>query len=61
MLQGVHQILRFFPKNSRKFATSPSPALGCYWLFIALRALKVTYLDVGEGGAAVNCEKHNFS
>ena len=23
----------FFSKNSRKFATSPSPALGCYWLY----------------------------
>ena len=22
-----------FYKNSRKFATSPSPALGCYWLY----------------------------
>ena len=25
------------------------------------RALKVSYSDVGEGGVAVNCEKHNFS
>ena len=24
---------------------------------IALRALKVSYSDVGEGGVAVNCEK----
>ena len=23
----------FFPKNSRKFVTSPSTALGCYWLY----------------------------
>ena len=23
----------FFSKNSRKFATSPSPAFGCYWLY----------------------------
>ena len=23
----------FFSKNSLKFATSPSPALGCYWLY----------------------------
>ena len=23
----------FFSKNSRKFAPSPSPALGCYWLY----------------------------
>ena len=23
----------FFFKNSKKFATSPSPALGCYWLY----------------------------
>ena len=56
---------------SRKFATSPSSALGCYWSYknyqpiglytrIALRALKVSYSDVGEGGVAVNCEKTHF-
>ena len=27
---------------------------------IALRALKVSYIDVGEGGVAVNCEKTQF-
>ena len=27
-----------FSKNSRKFATSPSPALGCYWLYKKLPA-----------------------
>ena len=27
---------------------------------IALRALKVSYSDVGEGGVAVNCEKTQF-
>ena len=27
---------------------------------IALRALKVSYNDVGEGGVAVNCEKTQF-
>ena len=31
-IQGVHQILCFFSKNSQKFATYPSPALGSYWL-----------------------------
>ena len=61
----------FFSKNSRKFASSPSPALGCYWLYkklssigvyahIALRALTVSYSDVGEGGDAVKCEKTQF-
>ena len=32
------------------------------WLYscIALRALKVSYSDVGEGGVAVNCEKTQF-
>ena len=30
----------FFSKNSRKFATSPSPALGCYWLYKKLPANK---------------------
>ena len=44
----------FFSKNSRKFATSPSPAL---YTRIALRALKVSYSDVGEEGVTVNCEK----
>ena len=35
---SLHQIITgcslniVFSKNSRKFATSPSPALGCYWL-----------------------------
>ena len=54
---------------SKILETSPSPALGCYWLYkklpanrsdytrIALRALKVPYSDVGDGGVAVNCEK----
>ena len=64
-----------FSKNSRKFSNSPSPALGCYWLYkklvanrsdgtlslLCLRALEVSYSDVGEGRAAVNYEKHNFS
>ena len=27
-----------FSKNSRKFATSPSPALDCYWLYNELLA-----------------------
>ena len=32
------------------------------WLYtcIALRALKVSYSDVGEGGVAMNCEKTQF-
>ena len=63
----------FFSKNSRKFATSPSPALGCYWLYKnyqpigvavhshCVRALKVSYSDVGKGGVAENCEKTTFS
>ena len=57
----------FFSKTPRKFATSPSPALGCYWLYkklpatrIVLRAFKVSNSDVGEGGVAVNCEKAQF-
>ena len=57
-----------FPENSRKFATSPSPALGCYWLYKILPAngsdctlaLKVSYSDEGEGGVAGNCEKTPF-
>ena len=58
----------FFSKNSRKFATSPSPALGCYWLYKKLPANRSDctialrwelYSDVGE--VAVKCEKHNFS
>ena len=62
-----------FSKNSRKSATSPSVALGCYWLYkkitsqlewlwirIALRALRVSYSNVGEGGVTVNCEKNTI-
>ena len=45
----------YFSKNFRKVATSPSPELGCYWLY----KKSVMYRDVGEGGVAVNCE--NFS
>ena len=69
-VQGVNKIL-CFPKNSRKFATPPSPALDCYWLYqklsansgdcsLPLRALKVSYSDSGEGGVAVNCEKNSI-
>ena len=32
----------FFSKNSRKFATSTSPALGCYWLYKKLPANRRT-------------------
>ena len=62
-----------FFKNSRKFATSPSPALGCYWLYNknyqpkgvtvhshCVESSEVSYTDVGEGGVAVNCEKTHF-
>ena len=44
-VQGVHWIL-CFPKNSRKFATFPSPALGCYWLCKKLPACIILF--VGE-------------
>ena len=32
----------FFSKNSRKFATSPSPALDCYWLYKNYQPIGVT-------------------
>ena len=32
------QIQGIFSKNSRKFATSPSPELGCHWLYKKLPA-----------------------
>ena len=64
----------FFSKNSRKFATSPLPTVGCYLLYkklpanrndctlaFALRALKVSYSDVGEGRVEMNCEKTHLS
>ena len=35
---GCSSIIVYFSKNSRKFATSPSPALGCYWLYKKLTA-----------------------
>ena len=31
-----------FSKNSRKFATIPSPALGCYWLYKNYKPMDVT-------------------
>ena len=31
--RATEHILCFFPKNSQYFATSPSPALVCYWLY----------------------------
>ena len=58
-----------FFSNSRNIATSPSPALGCYyWLYKKLpEPIGVTVhsycvrsfesRDVGEGGVAVNFEK----
>ena len=57
--------------GSSVFCHLPSPALNCYWLYrdllanrsdchIALRALKVSYSDVGEGGVAVKCEKNTI-
>ena len=49
-----------FSMNSRKVATAPSPALGCYLWYKKLqasKALKVSYSNVDEGGVAVNCEK----
>ena len=62
-----------FSKNSRKFATSPTPALGCYWFYknyqpmgVALHSRCVESFEgllqqyVGEGGVAVNCEKTQF-
>ena len=62
----------FFSKNSLKFATTPSPALRCFWLYkklianrlftrIALRALTVSYSDVAREGLQWIVEKHNFS
>ena len=48
---GCSLNIDLFSKNSRKFPTSPSPALGFGWL----------YSDVGEGGVAVYCKKKHFS
>ena len=59
-----------FSKNSRKFATSPSPALACFWLYRKLPSnrsdctlelrweLWRSLSDVGEGLVALNCEKN---
>ena len=47
---GCSLNIDLFSKNSRKFPTSPSPALGFGWL----------YSDVGEGGVAVYCKKKQF-
>ena len=41
-LRGTYRVFIkycvFSSKNSGKFATSPSPALGCYWLYKKWRA-----------------------
>ena len=65
---GYSLNIMFFSKNSCKFATSPLTAIGCtenfsQWLCtrIPLRALKVSYSNVGEGGVSVNYERNNFS
>ena len=61
----------FFSKNSRKFVTSPSPALVCYWLYkklpanrsdctLALRWRSLTAMWAREGLQWIE-EKHNFS
>ena len=63
-----------FSKNSRKFATSPSPALGCYWLYKKLPANRsdctlalhwelwrsLTAMKAREGLQWI-VKKHNFS
>ena len=65
-------IVSFFQEFSKvKIVNSPSPTIGCYWLYKKLpanrsdyvhshcveRALKVSYSDVG---VAVNYEKTQF-
>ena len=73
-IQGVRSILFFFSKNSRKFATSPSPALDCYWLHKNYQPIGVTvhsyYVESSEGllqrrrrgrGCSELWKKHNFS
>ena len=50
----------FFSKNSGKFATSPSAAIGCTENYQPIGVTVHSYCDVGEGGVAVNCEKPKF-
>ena len=63
----------FIPKTSQKFATSPSLALVCYWLYKKGQPIGATVhshcienfegllqLYVVEGGVAMNCEKTQF-
>ena len=64
----------YFSKNSRKFATSPSPVLGCYWLYKKLPANRsdctlalrwelwrsLTAMQAREGLQWI-VKKHNFS
>ena len=71
---GVHKIFCFFPRILKSLPTLPgqhSAAIGCtknyqpigvtvLYTRIALRALKVSYSDVGEGGVVVNCEKNTI-
>ena len=70
---GCSLNIEFFPKNSQKFATSPSLALRCYWLYKKGQPIGGTVHShcvenfegllkryVGEGGVAVICEKTQF-
>ena len=61
----------FFPRILGSLPPLPrqqSTAIGCSdnrsdckaYTRIELRALKVSYIDVGEGGVKVNCEKTQF-
>ena len=71
-LQIVHKILCFFPgilENLPPLPRQHSASIGCTKNYqpigvivhsIALRALKVYYSIVGEGGVAVNCKRNNF-
>ena len=53
----------FFPKNSRKFSTSLSPAIGCTKNEQPIGVTVHSHFvesDVGEGGVAVNFEKNKI-
>ena len=69
-VQGVHKFCVLF----QEFSKVCHLFLGCYWLYNNYQPIGVTVhshcvksfegsysSDVGEGGVAVNCEKHNFS
>ena len=62
LLQEFSQVCHLSLASTRLLLVVQKNTSQQEWLYtcITLRALKVSYSDVGEGGVAVNCEKTQF-